>query len=191
MQTPGAAVHSESDPHARQVLVARLQIGVLPEQVALSVHCTQAPLAAQAGCSGSAAAHSTAVAQPVHERPIDEQMGVAPEQLAWVRHCAHRPVLVSHRGLAPAQVELSMHSTHWPVIEQAARRGSACWHSAAVPQAAQMCFAVLQIGVTPAQLALVRHSTQVLVAMLHTGAGSEQVELSMHSTQAPVPEHAR
>jgi hypothetical protein len=49
MQTPGPVpVHSPSAAHLRQAFVAVAQIGVVPEQVVLSVHCTQAPLAAQA-----------------------------------------------------------------------------------------------------------------------------------------------
>jgi hypothetical protein len=58
MHTPGPmAAHSLSAAHARQVLVVLLQIGAVPEHVESSVHCTQAPVAAQAGRAGSTAAH--------------------------------------------------------------------------------------------------------------------------------------
>jgi hypothetical protein len=36
--------HSVSAVQARQAFVAVLQMGVAPEQVVLSVHCTQAPV---------------------------------------------------------------------------------------------------------------------------------------------------
>jgi hypothetical protein len=58
MHTPGPmAEHSVSAVHERQAFVAVLQIGVAPEHVVLSVHCTHAPVAEHAGLVASAAAH--------------------------------------------------------------------------------------------------------------------------------------
>jgi hypothetical protein len=50
--------------------------------------------------------------------------------------------------------------------------------------------AVLQMGVVPEQLVLVRHCTHLLVVVSQTGVVPEQVELSVHCTHAPVAEHA-
>ena len=49
---------------------------------------------------------------------------------------------------------------------------------------------MLQRGVVPEQLALVRHCTHLLVLVSHTGVVPEQVELSVHCTHAPVVEQA-
>jgi hypothetical protein len=58
MHTPGPmAEHSLSAVHARQVFVVVLQIGVVPEQVELSVHCTHAPVLEHAGWVESTVTH--------------------------------------------------------------------------------------------------------------------------------------
>jgi hypothetical protein len=191
MQTPGPmAEHSLSAVQARQAFVVVLQIGVAPEHVVLSVHCTQAPVLEHAGRAESTAEHWEAVVQPVHVFVAPEQMGVAPEQLALVRHWTHLLVEVSQTGVAPEQVELSVHRTQAPVVAQAGLVGSAALHWAAVAHAAQVSVATLQIGAVPEQLALVRHCTHLLVAVSQTGVAPEQVELSVHWTQAPAAEQA-
>jgi hypothetical protein len=43
--------------HWTHLFVAPSQTGVVPEQVELSVHCTQAPVVEHAGCEVSAALH--------------------------------------------------------------------------------------------------------------------------------------
>jgi hypothetical protein len=58
MHTPGpTAEHSLSVVHAWQAFVAVLQMGVVPEQVLLSVHCTHAPVDEHAGCVTSKVLH--------------------------------------------------------------------------------------------------------------------------------------
>jgi hypothetical protein len=46
--------------------------------------------------------------------------------------------------------------------------------------------AVLQMGVVPEQLALVRHCTHLFEVVSQTGVVPLQVELSVHCTHAPV-----
>jgi len=58
MHTPGPmAEHSLSTVHARHVFVVVLQMGVVPEQVELSVHCMHAPVDEHAGCVRSKVLH--------------------------------------------------------------------------------------------------------------------------------------
>jgi hypothetical protein len=115
MHTPGPRpAHSVSAAQPRQVLVAVAQTGVVPAQVVLSVHCTQAPPAAQAGVALLLAAHWAAAVQPAQTFAV--HIGVAPEQVALVRHWTHLFALVSHREVAPPQVVLSVHATHWPAL---------------------------------------------------------------------------
>jgi hypothetical protein len=59
-----------------------------------------------------------------------------------------------------------------------------------VLQAAQVSAEVLQMGVVPEQLVLLRHWTHLFVLVSQTGVVPEQVELSVHCTQAPVVAHA-
>jgi hypothetical protein len=120
MHTPGPmAEHSLSAVHARHVFVVVLQIGVVPEQVELSVHWTQAPVAEQAGWVASKVLHCAAVAHPAQVSVAVLQMGEVPEQLVLVRHCTHLFDVVSQTGVVPPQVELSVHCTQAPVVEQA------------------------------------------------------------------------
>ena len=58
MQTPGPIpVHSVSAVHARQLLVAVLQTGVVPAQSVLPVHWTHAPADEHAGVAAPLARH--------------------------------------------------------------------------------------------------------------------------------------
>jgi hypothetical protein len=58
MHTPGPiAEHALSAVHARQAFVVVLQMGAVPEQVELSVHCTQAPVLEHAACVTSKVLH--------------------------------------------------------------------------------------------------------------------------------------
>jgi hypothetical protein len=129
MHTPGPmAEHSLSAVQARQVLVVVLQIGVVPEQVVLSMHATHAPVVEHAGWVESTAAHWPEDVHPVHVLVAVEQMGVTPEQLALVRHWTHLFVVVSQTGVAPEHVVLSTHSTHAPVLAHAGLVASAALH---------------------------------------------------------------
>jgi hypothetical protein len=123
----------------------------------------------------------------VSEEP---QIGVVPEQLLLLRHCTHLFVVVSQREVLPEQVLLSVHCTQAPVAAHAGCVTSAALHWAAVPQAAQVSAEVLQMGVVPEQLVLLRHCTHLFVVVSQTGVAPEQVLLSVHCTHAPVVEHA-
>ncbi len=162
------------------------QMGVVPEQVVLSVHWTHAPLAEQAGAAGFLAAQSLAAVQAAHT--FAEQMGVAPEQPTLVRHWTHLFVVMSHTGMVPEQVLLSVHWTHVPVAEHAEAAGLLAAHWLAAVQAAHTL--PEQIGVAPEQPALVRHWTHLFVVVSHTGVVPEQVVLSVHWTHAPLAEQA-
>lgn len=189
MQTPGPMLeHSASALQARHALVAALQIGVEPEQVELSVHCTQAPVLAHVGWATSTAAHCAEAVQPAQVWESVLQTGVDPEQLVLVRHCTHLFVLVSHTGVGAEQLELSVHSTHAPLARQAGWAGDVCLHWAEDVQPVHVRLAVLQMGVAPEQLALVRHCTHLFAPVSQMGVPAEQVELSVHCTQAPAGE---
>jgi hypothetical protein len=110
------------------LFVAVSQREVLPEQVLLSVHCTQAPVAAHAGCVRSAALHWAAVLHAAQVSAEVLQMGVVPEQLVLLRHCTHLFVALSQTGVVPEQVELSVHCTQAPVVEHAGCEVSAVLH---------------------------------------------------------------
>lgn len=104
--TPGPmAEHSPSAEHLRQVFVEVAQMGVVPEHVLLSVHWTQAPLAAQAGRPVNEAQSLP----PVHPRQVlvvVPQIGVVPEHVLFVRHCTHLLVVVLHTVVAPVHFVL-------------------------------------------------------------------------------------
>lgn len=97
---------------------------------------------------------------------------------------------MSQKGLADEQVELSMHSTHSPVVEQAVRSGYAPLHWLGDVHGVQVCVVGLQMGTRLAQLELARHCTHLFAATSQTDVAPVQVELSTHSTHAPVAEHA-
>ena len=98
-------VHSLSAAHLRQAFVAVAQMGVVPEQVVLSLHWTQAPVAMQAVCPGNHA-QSLATAQARQVLKAVAQMGAVPEQLVLVRHCTQVFVVVLHRAAVPVHFAL-------------------------------------------------------------------------------------
>ena len=172
--------------HATHLLVAVSQTGVLPEQVLLSVHWTQVPLAEQAGAAGFLARHWAGVLQTVQTFAV--QMGVAAGHPALVRHATHLLVVVSQTGVAPEQVLLSVHCTQMPVAEQAGVAEFLAAHWLASVQAVQTLAA--QMGAAAGQVALDTHWTHWLVVVSQTGVLPEQVPLSVHCTQVPVAEQA-
>jgi sulfur relay (sulfurtransferase) DsrC/TusE family protein len=178
------ATHSLSAMQPRQVLLA-VQMGVVPEQVLLPVHCTQAPLPAQAGAVGLLMAHWLDVVQAL--QVLFVQMGVAPEHPALVRHCTHLLVVGSQTGVVPEQVLLSVHCTHCPapvpLVAHAGAAGLLAAHWAGVLQAVQT-FAV-QMGVVAGQVMLDTHWTHLLVVGSQTDVVPEQVLLSVHATHCP------
>jgi hypothetical protein len=185
MQTPGPfPEHSLSIEHLRQVFVAVAQIGVVPEQVVLSVHCTHAPVEAQA----VRPANDKQSAAPVQPRQVFvavAQMGFAPEHVALAKHSTQAFVVVLQTLVAPVHLValVAVHWTHAPVVAQAARAGSFnaahsgsaahAWHFSVVPQ----------IGFDPEQVAAEVHSTQVYVVVSHAGA------VPVHAVAAVVAVH--
>lgn len=116
---------SVSAVHARHELVLVLQIGVVPEQVELSVHWTQAPLPAHTLRPGKPE-HSPGFVQPPQRLLAVLQMGVVPEQVSFVRHWTHLFVEVLQTLVLPmhfAVFEL-VHWTHAPLVAHANRAGS-------------------------------------------------------------------
>lgn len=182
--------HSLSALQPWQVLPGMAQMGVVPEQVLLSVHCTQAPLLAHAGAVLLLVLHSVAVVHRVQIWFV--QMGVVPEQPALIRHPTHLFAVVSQTGVVPEHVLLSVHATHCPalvpLVAQAGVAGLLAAHPVAVVQAVQVLF--VQMGVAPEQPALDRHCTHLFVVVSQTGVVPEQVLFSVHCTQVPLPEHA-
>jgi hypothetical protein len=76
------------------------------------------------------------------------------------------------------------------VLEHAGLVASAAAHWAAVVQPEHVLVVVLQMGVVPEQLALVRHCTHLPAVVSQTGVAPEHVELSVHCAHAPVAEQA-
>jgi hypothetical protein len=175
--------------HCTHLLAAVSQTGLLPGQVELSVHSTQAPLAAHAGRAGWALLHSAAVAHGTHLLVPIPQMGVAVGQSVPARHCTHRLAAVSQTGAPAGQVAPSTHSTQVPAVEQAGCAGSLAAHSAPLAQLPHE-WLVEQIGALVGQLVELRHCTHFPLATSHTEVAPAQVELSVHWTQAPLAPQA-
>jgi hypothetical protein len=219
-----SAAHSAPLMHARQVLLAESQKGVVGleqsafarhlthtfvlvlhsgvpgPQLAFDVHCTHAPVEAQAAVG--AWQSPAAQARQTPPAPVS-QMGVAGvvRQSLPDAHCTQAPASAppagAHRGLPkaamhsalPAQARhappsqngaeagqsaLAVHCTQPPPVQMAWLASRAA-HSAFEPQVRQRPVAVLQNGVEPEQLWSAAHWTQApafgpLVA--HTGSAS-------------------
>jgi hypothetical protein len=110
MHTPGPmAEHSLSDPHARHVSVAALQIGAVPEHWVLLVHVThwpaKIPVAAHAVLPSVRETQRAAV-QPMQAFPTQKLLATLAVQPLLSTHSTHSPAevpLVAHAGLAPLQ----------------------------------------------------------------------------------------
>ena len=181
-------VHSLSAVHARQVFVAVLHTGVVPEQSVFAVHCTHAPAAEHAGRAALFAAHWMEAVQAV-QTSAAEQIGVAPAHVALVVHPTHLFVVVLQTGVAPEQVVLSVHCTHAPVVEHAGVVALFAAHWLAAVQAVQTS-AAEQMGVAAEHVALVVHPTHLFVVVSQTGVAPEQVVLSVRCARAPAAVHA-
>ena len=191
MQTPGPIpVHSVSAVHARQALVAVLQMGVVPPQSVLLVHWTHAPAEEQAGVAGLLAAHWLDVVQAVHVSVVAEQMGVAPAHVALAVQPTHLFVAVSQTGVAPEHCVFVVHWTHAPAEEQAGVAGLLAAHWLAAVQAVQVWVVAEQMGVAPEHVALAAQPTHLVVAVSQTGVAPEQVLSSVHWAHWPSARHA-
>jgi hypothetical protein len=106
---------------ARQVCVARLQKGVVPEQLASAVHCTQ--LFEPVSHTGVPPTHSAwLVAVHCTQVPAPElQAGVVAllaEHWPSAVQAAQLPV-APQIGVPPAHCELAVQLTHWPFVPPA------------------------------------------------------------------------
>jgi len=89
--------------HWTHLLVLVSQSGVVPEQVEVSMHWTQAPLVEHAGWFVSRTAHWVLAPQAT-QVPALEQIGVPAGQVALVRHCrAGRSGLLASKVLSTAE----------------------------------------------------------------------------------------
>ena len=77
---------------------------------------------------------------------------------------------------------------HWPQAPLGWQAGAEPPHWESVEQPAQVCVALLQMGVVPLQSALAVQRTQVPAAVLHTGVAPVQAVafVAEHCPQAPV-----
>jgi hypothetical protein len=147
--------------HWTHLFVAPSQTGVAPEQVLLSVHCTQAPVLEHAGCVASAVLHWATVLQaPLLFVVV--QMGEVPAQFKAVKHWTHLLVTVSHTAVAPEQLVLAVRWTHAPAVEQTGWVTSMPAHWEEPVQTVHVP-ALEQMGVEAGQVALVRQPMQVLL----------------------------
>lgn len=81
------------------------QMGVVPEHVLLSVHCTQLPDEAQAVLPANDV-QSLAPVQPRQVLVVVAQIGVVPEHVPLVRHWTHLLVVVLQTVVVPAHFVL-------------------------------------------------------------------------------------
>jgi hypothetical protein len=109
--------HLVSSRHCTQVYVSGLHTDKFPfpAHPALSVHCTHAPVGAQAGWAAFFDLHSVAAKPLQLTHWFAEQRGVVPLHFVWSTHCTHRFVSVLHT-FPSLQVELSLQSTHDPAL---------------------------------------------------------------------------
>lgn len=160
--------------HCTQRLAATWHTGVVPTQamVLLMVHWTQAPicvpLLAQAGV---APAHSASRMQARQVRDGRLHTGVLPAQCALELHCTQRFVSSLQTGVVPmhAIVLEAVHCTQAPAREPlVAQAGVAPRHSLSVRQGRQVRVVSSHTGVVPEQSASVLQRTQRLVSGLQT-----------------------
>jgi hypothetical protein len=169
-------------------------MGVVPEQVLLSVHCTQAPLLAQAVWPAKPA-QSPAAPQPRHVFVAVVQMGVVPEQVALVRHWTHLLVVVLQTEVLPVHLVLllAVHWTQAPPAAHATRFASFNPAQSLSPAQAWHLSLLPHIGVVPLQLAAEVHWTQVLVVVSQAGvapAHDVATVVAVHWTHWPSARHA-
>jgi hypothetical protein len=146
---------------ARQVSVAVLQTGVVPEQLPLPVHCTQEParlpVAAHTGVAGARAWHSSGLRPLVQARQacvLVLQNGVVPEQSVLATQRTQVLLVVSQTGVAvPAQCAFEVQATQAPVaVLHAGAAGLLAAHGASAVHAAQA--PPVQMGALPAHCEL-------------------------------------
>jgi hypothetical protein len=108
------APQSPSAAHGRQVWVAGLHAGVVPEHCALETQATH--IAAGTSQTGVAPAQRLALlAEHWPQAPEGWQAGVAPPHSPSPPHARHVRVPASHTGVAPPQSALARQATQVPV----------------------------------------------------------------------------
>jgi len=193
-QAPVARQTGEGPPHspplkqARQVLLARSQIGVVPAQSAFALQPTQVPLgasqtwpaAAQAPGfpaaqdaqrpspvqTGVGSAHSASAVQLRQVCVPASQTGVAPLQSAAARQVTHVPLVLSQRRVEPVQAARLV-AEQTPQLPPGWQAGVPAPHSPSTTQLRQAPVTASHTGVAPLQLALDVHPTQVPVDGWH------------------------
>lgn len=196
--------HSVEVEQAAHLFVPVLQMGVVPAQLVLAVHSTQAPLdrLQTARLASDRAAHWVLAVQAVHLLEAVSQRGVLPPQLVlsvhstqaplveqtarlasdkaahWVLavHGTHLLAAVSQRGVSPEQSELLVHPTQAPAEVQTARLASA-----SAPQSLEdthlrhLLARVSQRGAAGRQWPWPVHSTHLFFAVLHPGVAARDL----------------
>ncbi len=187
-QTGDGPPHSPPLKHARQVLLARSQTGVVPAQSAFALQPTQVPLgasqtwptAAQAPGfpaaqdaqrpspvqTGVGSAHSGSAVQLRQVCVPASQTGVAPLQSAAAMQETQVPLLLSHSGVAPVQAARFV-AEQTPQLPPGWQADAAAPHSPSTTQLRQAPVTASQTGVVPPQLALDVQPTQVPVDGWH------------------------
>jgi len=160
--------------HAVHLLEAVSQIGVLPPQVELSVHSTQAPLVEQtARLASDKAAHWVLAVHGTHLLAAVSQSGVSPEQSEFLVHWTQAPAEVQTARLGSASAPQSLEETHLR----------------------HLLASTSQMGAAGRQWPLPVHSTHLFFAVLHPGVAARDLheESSVHWTHWPAaaPEMAQ
>jgi hypothetical protein len=194
MHTPGPIpAHSLSAVQGRQVLVLVLQMGVEPEQVELSVHCTHAPLGAQVVWPAKLE-QSLAPEHLRHVFVFVLQIGVLPEHVLLSVHWTHLFVVVLQTLVEPVQALalVSVHCTQAPLAQAPRAASFSVPHSESPAQPLHLS-SLPHRGVGFAQFAADVHCTQLLV--LGSQAGVLPVHFaefaSVHWTHAPLDAQAK
>ena len=108
-------LHSLSPAQARQVWVAPLQIGVVPEQSALARQDTQVPVVVRQRVVVPPHAE-VLVLEHWRQAPLAWQAGVAPLQSASPAQARQRWVVVLQTGVVPLHCAFETQGTQVPVV---------------------------------------------------------------------------
>jgi hypothetical protein len=181
-QWPAGAAHSVAAAQARQVPVAVLQTGVVPEQ---SVLRTQ-PLHVLVAVS------HTGVAPPQCELAVQATQRPAAQAGFAGSRAAHSPSLPQGTQAPLAQIGLAA-SAHWPEVSQSTqaplaahtvRGGTSAAHWAAPVHLLQE--AAVQMGAVPEQSASPRQLAHWPLGLSQRGGDPAHWLSSVHWTQSPV-----
>jgi hypothetical protein len=177
-------LHSLSLVQPVQVLVARLQMAVVPAHASwlLAVHCTHRYVVVLQAPVGPP--QSASLVQPVQVLVLTLQVGVLPVQATPLvaEHCTHAPVALLQAGVAPPQSLSLLQPVQ--VLVLASHAGVSPWHWVflAGEHCTQAPLVVLHTGTAPPHWgSLVHGKPQKPLASEHTGATAGQ------ACEAPEP----